>query len=517
MKCRKQLAERVVLEALEERRMMAMGDLTAAHAFGWWKEQDSGQAVAVDNAGNSYVTGYFRGYVDMDPSKKGVYKLKSGREQAGFIAKYSPTGKLLWAKRMVGKGSVAPMQVKVGPGGDVFIAGIYDGQFGFEPKGRDMAFGDTKGGTDIFLMRLRANGRLAWAGNVGGKEDDTFYSMDVGADGDVYLAGAVRLEGDLDPSKGVYSIVTRGVDDTFVSRVSSATGKLVWTKVYGEESTMQTVTGIAADGKGGVYVTGTSYREIAFDRENSKFTQSGVDGHDVYLGHVRSNGGKTKSGASWDWVISIGGAEDDEGGGLALGPGGDVYVTGSFGATTQFQPGVASSALTSMGERDAFVARYSRKGKLAWVRQFGGSDAAILGKAVAVDADGSVYAAGEFNGTVYFSQGKRPISMTKDESNDAPKMNWMDPADIYVVKLTAKGSMAYVSKKQPYVMRIGGRDAGMSVSGIAAAANGDVVLTGGYGGWADFNPGSGTYNRHTSDEKREMDAWWVRLSGKAVV
>ncbi|MGE5608875.1 MAG: hypothetical protein ACM359_06460, partial [Bacillota bacterium] len=148
-------------------------------------------------------------------------------------------------------------------------------------------------------------------------------------------------------------------------------------------------------------------------------------------------------------------------------------------------------------------------------RHFGGEDAAILGKVVSVDKHGSVYAAGEFNGTIYFTQDRRPVRMTKEESDDAPKMNWMDPADIYVAKLTAKGEMAYIAPKKPYVQRIGGRDAGMAVNGIAAAANGDVVVTGGYGGWADFNPGSGTYNRHTSDEKREMDAWWVCLSGGA--
>jgi hypothetical protein len=515
MKSRKQSMACAVLEALEQRQLMAvaMGEMTAANVFGSWDAQDAGTSVAMDHAGNSYVTGYFYGSIDMDPTKKGVYLLKGDAKPAGFIAKYSPTGKLVWAKRMAGKGGVMPMQVKVGPTGDLFLAGTYDGPFGFQAKGRGTILADTNGGTDVFVIRLRADGRLMWAGNVGGDEDDSYYGMDAGADGDVYLAGAFRLEGDLDPSRGVYSMVTQGVDDAFVSRVNGTTGKLTWAKVYGEDSTMQSVTGIAADGKGGVYVTGTCYREIAFDRENSAFTLPDTDSHDVYLGYLRSNGGKTPSGASWNWVISVGGEEDDEGGGLALGPTGDVYVTGSFGATAEFQPGVASSAMTSMGERDAFVARYSSKGKLAWARQFGGEEAAILGKVVAVDEDGSVYAAGEFNGTVYFTQGRRPITMTKDESDDAPKMNWMDPADIYVAKLTANGAMAYTASKKPYVKQIGGRDSGMAVNGIVAAANGDVVLTGGYGGWADFNPGTGTYNRHTSDEKREMDAWWVRLSG----
>ncbi|MGE5610080.1 MAG: hypothetical protein ACM359_12565, partial [Bacillota bacterium] len=354
-----------VLEALEQRQLMAMGDMTAANVFGSWDAQDAGTSVAMDRAGNSYVTGYFYGSIDMDPSKKGVYLLKGDAKPAGFIAKYSPTGKLVWAKRMAGKGGVMPMQVKVGPTGDVFLAGTYDGPFGFQSKGRGLILADTNGGTDVFIIRLRGDGSLSWAGNVGGDDDDSYYGMDAGADGDVYLAGAFRLEGDLDPSRGVYPMVTQGVDDTYVLRVNGTTGKLTWAKVYGEDSTSQPVSGLAADGHGGVYVTGQYFRTVGFDRENSAFTMEGIGGQDIYLGHLVSNGGKTQSGASWDWLMPIGGEEDEVAGGIALGPTGDVYLTGSFGATTEFQPGVASSALTSLGELDAFVARYSSKGKLA--------------------------------------------------------------------------------------------------------------------------------------------------------
>ncbi|HEX2974262.1 MAG TPA: hypothetical protein VHP11_18150, partial [Tepidisphaeraceae bacterium] len=305
----------------------------------------------------------------------------------------------------------------------------------------------------------------------------------------------------------VQSIETRGVDDTFVSRVRGKDGKLVWAKVYGEQDSSEPVTGVVADGKGGVYVTGTYYRTVEFDREKSAFTLDEISDNDIYLGHLVSNGGKTASGATWDWLMPIGGGEDEVGGGIALGPTGDIYLTGSFGDRVEFQPGVASSALTSIGERDAFVARYSRKGKLVWARQIGGDDAEILGKVVAVDSSGAVYAAGDFNEKVYITQGRRTVTLNaEDKDSDAPPMNWMDPTDVYVTKFTASGKLAYAK-------HIGGEDAGMTVNGIAAAANGDVTLTGGYAGTADFNPGRATFIRYTSDEKREMDAWWVKLLG----
>ena len=488
-----------VVETLESRRLLASGDLGYAITFGQHDEMATGNAVATDASGNTYVAGKFHGQIDADPTKR-VQLLRGGGNDAAFIIKYGPTGKLVWAKRLYGVGDAQAMQLKAGPSGDIYVAGVFSDTVGFGGKNRELL--KSNGKNDVFVMRMRSDGRLLWKGTMGGELDDGVNAMAIGPTGDVYLSGSIRMEGDIDPTaKGVFRVKARGVDDTFVVRLGGSDGHLVWQKVYGENDTREEASGLAVDSSGGVFVCGNFIRTVQFDRDSAQFDRESVRKADVYLGHLSGSKGKN---AKWDSLKTFGGTGEDLSAGLAMTPTGDLCMTGTFGDEVAFGPG-ARLTLNPIGEADAFIGKFTSEGDAVWVQQIGGGDARVGGSALAVDSSGTVYATGSFDDTVVVNPGAGQVELPVDKSGDGRSpTSRIGSTDVYVVKYATNGVFAYAKQ-------IGGHDAGIVSGAIDVDAAGNAYVTGNYNGTVDFDPGPGKLVRKTSDERGESAAYLLKL------
>lgn len=86
---------------------------------------------------------------------------------------------------------------------------------------------------------------------------------------------------------------------------------------------------------------------------------------------------------------------------LAVDATGNIYATGSFSGTIDFNPGTGVASRTSAGEMDAYVLKLNSSGNFSWVESFGstGSD---IGYGIAVDSNGTLYISGTFMGMVDF-------------------------------------------------------------------------------------------------------------------
>src|SRR5438552_2041239 len=96
----------------------------------------------------------------------------------------------------------------------------------------------------------------------------------------------------------------------------------------------------------------------------------------------------------------LGGPGDDQGTAIAVDAAGNVYATGGFSGTVDFDPGPGVFNLTSAGGYDAFVSKLDGAGNFVWARALGSST--DDGNGIAVDGAGNVYTTGAFQGTADF-------------------------------------------------------------------------------------------------------------------
>ena len=79
---------------------------------------------------------------------------------------------------------------------------------------------------------------------------------------------------------------------------------------------------------------------------------------------------------------------------------GNVYITGTFGGTADFNPGTGTFYLTATNW-EGYILKLDASGNFVWAHKLGGPDA-DYGYAVAIDSLGDVFITGSFNGKVYF-------------------------------------------------------------------------------------------------------------------
>src|SRR5262249_41559523 len=108
------------------------------------------------------------------------------------------------------------------------------------------------------------------------------------------------------------------------------------------------------------------------------------------------------------WAVHMGGSGATGGLGTLVVPidaQGNAYIAGNFSGTVDFDPGPGTFNLTSTGATDdAFVAKYTADGSLAWARRLGGTDSVFISRA-ALDAAGNITVVGDFYGTADFDPG----------------------------------------------------------------------------------------------------------------
>lgn len=328
---------------------------------------DRGYSVAVDAAGNSYVTGHFQSpefwIGDKVFTNRGDYDY--------FVAKYGVDGEFQWAHRGGGKGYDYGHGIAVTPDGDVYVAGSFSG---------DVTFGKAKStiakGKSIFVARYRTDGQLVWSRLAGNDRAQSGHNIAVGPDGDCYVSGYVS---------GVVELGNRkfgsptNVKDIFVARLNPD-GDLVWATTAGGESDGLS-TGVAVDANGNCYLTGMFTKKAVF----GSTTLESAGEYDVFVARINSDGKPA-------WAYSGGGEKIDYGLGIATDDSGNCYVTGEFTDDVMFM----NQHLTELGGRDLYLARYSPSGKLDWLAVMGGAHS-DLSYAIAVDRVGSCYISGAFS------------------------------------------------------------------------------------------------------------------------
>jgi len=439
-----------------------------AQIYQWAKSKggtsfDAGYFIAVDGSGNVYTTGLFKGTVDFDPGA-GTNNLTSVGGEDIFISKLDAAGNFLWAKSMGGTIDDRGTSIVVDASGNVYTSGYFQGIADFDPGAGTSNLTST-GSWDIFILKLDAAGNFLWAKNMGGIIGDRGNSMAVDGSGNVYTTGLFQGTGDFDPGAGTSNLTSAGDYDIFISKLN-ASGNFLWAKSMGGTS-FEGGYSIAVDGSGNVYTTGFFQGTVDIDpgAGTSNFTSAGS--YDIFISKLDTAG-------NFLWAKSMGATIDDRGYSIAVDGSANVYTTGLFHGTVDFDPGAGTNNLTSAGSEDIFISKLDAAGNFLWAKSMGGTSTDIS-TAIAVDGSGNIYTTGYFYGTADFDPGAGTSNLTS-----------VGNYDIFISKLDAAGNFLWAKS-------MGGTigDRGYS---IAVDGSGNVYTTGYFNGTADFDPGAGTSN-----------------------
>jgi hypothetical protein len=401
--------------------------LDASGNFLWAKRiggtaSTQGTGIGIDASGNVYITGYFQGTTDFDPSEA-TFNLSSAGINDIFVSKLDASGNFLWAKKMGSSGSDVSHALYVNASGNVYTTGFFQNTVDFDPNAGTTNLSTS--GSSVFVCQLDASGNLVWAKNMTGTTNGAIgYGITVDGSGNVYTTGAFNGTVDFDPSAATanLSAVSASYDDIFVCKLD-VSGNYVWAKSMGG-TTGDRGNGIAVDGSSNVYLTGYFQGTADFDPSAGTATLTATADNDIFVSKFDVSG-------NYVWAKKMGGSGTDIGNGIAVDGSSNVYTSGYFQGTVDFDPNAGTASLVSGGGNDIFVSKFDASGSYVWAKRMGstGSD---ISYDLALDNSENVYTTGLFQ----FNPDFDPNSCTKNLSSAGSN-------DIFVSKLSTTDAGTY--------------------------------------------------------------------------
>jgi hypothetical protein len=325
-------------------------------------------------------------------------------EMDGFVATFSTSGKRMWSTYVGGDGIDVVDDIAVDKAGNLYVVGVTSSSDMATPGAFDM---ELDGLMDAFIAKFDGDGSLIWCTLYGGEDLEADVAVALDHAGGIYITGATRsMDGMATP--GAHDVDFNGGEyDVFLARFT-ADGDRVWGSYYGGEDDdgeddqsfasdsapdIAALSTVRLDGsvvKRTLVVTGITYSSHGIATPNT---------HDSIRNGVRDAFLATFDGETGElmWGSYVGGDGNEYAGGLAVHPGGDIYLVGATSSKQDIATNGAFKTSIS-GDVDAFISKFNANGQLTWSTYFGGPDSPNIGQesaqSVALDAKGQVYVAG---------------------------------------------------------------------------------------------------------------------------
>lgn len=300
------------------------GDASAQFATG----------VAVDAAGNVFVTGSFSGTLDFSGGDGGAAALTAVTETDMYLVKLDAAGNHLWSQRFGVVGENYATGVAVDGDGNVFMTGFFMGTLDF-------------GGTTFmnnaetpFLAKFDTNGNHQWSTSFQGPQGGEVGGVAINGTGKAILAGGFTGTVDF----GTATLTTQGGDDIFLGSFGEG-GSDQWVSRFGDMNIGQFGQGVATGKNGNIAMAGRFTG--AADFGGGQLASAG--GFDAFLAKFDAKG-------KHQWSKRFGDTADQKAHSVALDPSDNVFVTGVFTGAVDFGSGVSFSAV---GGYDIFLAKFS--------------------------------------------------------------------------------------------------------------------------------------------------------------
>lgn len=290
----------------------------------------------------------------------------------------------------------SPNDITIDQVGNIYITGDFGDTIRFNPAlGLPdlIAFGPSP---DLFILKYNQSGDILWAKSIGGNGSEVGEAIAADSSGNVYIGGRFAGTTDFDPNSGIYNISTNSIaSDAFLLKLDTS-GNFIWAKSFeGKRSTY--IHSIVTDFNNNIYVTGRFNDTVDFDPGNGVKELMTVGEDDIFVLKLNPIGDLL-------WVNSYGSIKDDIGLSLAVGKNNELYISGFYGDTIDFDPGPQINQFASKGNRDIFIQKLDSAGNLDWIRTIG-SDSIDYTNSITLDPSENLLVSGKIVGIVDFDPG----------------------------------------------------------------------------------------------------------------
>ena len=387
--------------------------LDSAGQFLWAKSiggngSQCGNSIAIDSIGNLYVSGYFQQAVDFDPGPGIAVRTAKGQVDL-FVQKLDAMGNFQWVKTFGGPNAqIGNSNIDMDMAGNLYLTGRLWGTADFDPDIGVFQL-SSSGDSDAFMLKLNYSGNLIWARSIGSNQVDggTFIKTDIS--GNIYLSGYFSGTVDFDPGPSAIFNSSNGEADIFLSKWD-ASGNLIWVNHVGGPG-LDLGSSISLDLQNdAIYFTGYFKDTVDFDPGIGIQEKTSRGDWDIFVQKLDTSG-------SMIWTYSIGGKEWDSGHFIELDESNQIYVTGLFKDTVDFDPGSGIKQLISFGNADVFLLKIDSAGNYLWAGAMGGSefDAAY---GLDVGPSGGIYTAGGFRQIADFDPDSNVVFLSSQGESD---------------------------------------------------------------------------------------------------
>jgi len=376
------------------------------------------------------------------------------------VGSYDPTqllviDPLVYSTYIGGSGSEWGNAIAVDGSGHAYVTGYtYSTDYDVTPG----AFQTTKSTTnsyeaDVFVTKLNATGTaLVYSTYIGGSGDDRGFGIAVDGSGNAYVTGYTTST-DYDVTLGAFQTTRSSTsfnEDVFVTKLNATGTALVYSTYIGGSGDDGGF-GIAVDGSGYAYVTGTT-RSTNYPVTLRAFQTTNGGVSDVFVTKLNA------TGTALVYSTYIGGSGDEEGRGIAVDGSGNAYVTG-YTTSTNYDVTPGAFQTRNGGRQDVFVTKLNATGTALVYSTYIGGNSDEVGRGIALDGSGNAYVTG---GT---------LSPDYDVTPGAFQTTNGGGRDVFVTKLNATGTALV------YSTYIGGSSSEEG-HGIAVDGSGNAYVTG---------------------------------------
>jgi len=366
---------------------------------------DESTRITTDALGNIIITGDFGGQTcNFDNTVLTNNGYLNGMRVDYFIAKYTSSGNLIWAKSAGGSHNDNIWGVTTDSHGNIYICG------GFNSP--SLTIGATtlinKGDYDIFIAKYDSSGNVIWAKGFGSASLDNAFDIKCDRNDNLYFTGEFTFDS---ISFDGITLMNAGWEDVFIVKCDTM-GNVIWAKHAGSDHTDIGLS-IATANNGDIYLSGQFISDtLSFDNNVViKDTVLNYDYTSVFIVKFDSLGNSL-------WAKSFGGGLGDAGY-VATDDSGNVYISGAFWNNTINIGGIVLANGHSSQGADIYLAKFDLSGNVVWAKKASGAinDATL---SIASDGKGSIYISGfsnsnylDFDGTILNNSGGFDIFLAK--------------------------------------------------------------------------------------------------------